>query len=108
MYLSPYLLCCVVLCCVVLCCVVLCCVVLCCVVLCCVVLCCVVLCVECEVAAVCGHLEWTQGIGGLQSETAQKYDRSDVCAVETVETIDGSHAHHHVSLPLCLVFQQVA
>ena len=37
---------------------------------------------------VCGHLEWTQGIGGLQSETAQKYDRSDVCAVETVETID--------------------
>ena len=73
-------------------CAVLCCAVLCCAVLCCAVLCCAVLCVECEVAAVCGqvcgHLEWTQGIGGLQSETAQKYDRSDVCAVETVETID--------------------
>ena len=37
---------------------------------------------------VCGHLEWTQGVGGLQSEAAQKYDRSEVRAVETVETID--------------------
>ena len=48
--------------------------------------------VECKAAAVCGqvcgHLEWTQGVGGLQSEAAQKYERSKVCAVETVETID--------------------
>ena len=53
------------------------------------------------------YLQHGEGVDSGEPKTAGKDKGSEVCAVEALQAIDGGQDWQVVSLPLCLICQQV-